>query len=94
MECMSDAPPYNTDNPVGGTSRTVAEGFDISIFVGDVAMVSVVKARPDTKGSIHNHLEKHWGVLLNGSAIWIQDGVEHEVRRTILGARRVVSNTD
>ena len=57
-------------------------------------MVSVVEAGPNTKVSIHSYLEVHWGVLLNGSAIWIQDGVEHEVRGVIPGARRVLSNMD
>ena len=57
-------------------------------------MVSVVEAGPNTKVSIHSYLEVHWGVLLNGSAIWIQDDVEHEVRGVIPGARRVVSNMD
>ena len=72
----------------------MAEGFDTNISVGDGAMVSVVEAGPNTKVSIHSYLEEHWGVLLNGSAIWIQDGVEHEVRRVIPGARRVVSSMD
>ena len=54
---MSDAPSYNTENPVGGASRTVAEGFDTNNFVCDGAMVFVVKDGPNTKGSIHSHLE-------------------------------------
>ena len=94
VEGMSDAPFYNIDNPVGRIIRTLAEGSDTNISVGDGAMVSLVEAGPNTKVSIHSYLEEHWGVLLNGSAIWIQDGVEHEVRRVIPGARRVVSNTD
>ena len=94
MEGMNDAPFYNIDNPVGGIIRTLAKGSDTNIFVGDGAMVSVVEAGPNTKASIYSHLEEHWGVLLNGSAIWIQDGVEHQVRRAIPRARRVVSNTD
>ena len=94
MEGMNDAPFYNIDNPVGRFIRTLAEGSDTNIFVGDGAMVSVVEAGPNTKVSIHSYLEEHWGVLLNGSAIWIQDGVEHEVRRVIPGARRVVSSMD
>ena len=94
MEGMNDAPFYNIDNPVGGIICTLAKGSGTNIFVGDGAMVSVVEAGPNTKVSIHSYLEEHWGVLLNGSAIWIQDGVEHEVRRVIPGARRVVSNMD
>ena len=94
MEGMNDAPFYNIDNPVGGIIRTLAEGSDTNIFVGDGVMVSLVEAGSNTKASIYSHLEEHWGVLLNGSAIWIQDGVEHEARRVIPGARRVVSNTD
>ena len=94
VESMSDAPFYNIDNPAGGVIRFLAEGSDTNISVGDGAMVSIVEAGSNTKVSIHSYLEEHWGVLLNGSAIWIQDGVEHEVRRVIPGARRVVSNTD
>ena len=94
MERMSDAPFYNIDNPVGGIIRTLAGGGDTNISVGDGAMVSLVEAGPNTKVSIHSYLEEHWGVLLNGSAIWIQDGVENEVRRVIPGARRVVPVTD
>ena len=94
MERMSDAPFYNIDNPVGGIICTLAGGGDTNISVGDRAMVSLVEAGRNTKVSIHSYLEEHWGVLLNGSAIWIQDGVEHEVRRVIPGARRVVSSMD
>ena len=57
MKCMSDAPSYNTENPVGGANRTVAEGFGTNIFVCDGAMVFVVKDGPNTKGSIHSHPE-------------------------------------
>ena len=94
VESMSDAPFYNIDNPAGGVIRFLAEGSDTYISVGDGTLVFVVEAGPNTKVSIHSYLEEHWGVLLNGSAIWIQDGVENEVRRVIPGARRVVPVTD
>ena len=56
---MSDAPFYNIDNPVGGIIRTLAGGGDTNISVGDGPMVSLAEAGPNTKVSIHRHLEEH-----------------------------------
>ena len=72
---------FNLDNPVGGIKRKLAEGVDADIFVGDGAMLSVVVIAPNAKGSIHSHPEEQWGVLLDGSAIRIQDGQEHPVEK-------------
>lgn len=42
-------------------------------------MLSVVSFEPNSEGSIHNHQEEQWGVLMEGSGIRIQDGMEVSV---------------
>ena len=37
--------------------------------------------RAARKGSIHSHPEEQWGVLLEGSAIRIQDGEDQPVKK-------------
>jgi quercetin dioxygenase-like cupin family protein len=44
-------------------------------------MLSVVEIAPNAKGSIHRHPEEQWAVLLEGSAIRIQDGENHAVQK-------------
>ena len=43
-------------------------------------MVSVVRITPNRAGEIHAHPQEQWGVLLEGSGVRIQDGVEHQVK--------------
>ena len=78
---MDDPTFFNLFNPQGGIKRTLAEGVETNIFVGDNAMLSVVEIAPNAKGSIHSHPEEQWGVMLDGSAIRIQDGKEHAVKK-------------
>ena len=59
-----------------GIARTLAAGIETRVFPGEQAMLSVVSFEPDSVGSIHSHPEEQWGVLLEGSGIRIQDGVE------------------
>ena len=59
-----------------GIARTLAPGIETRVFPGEHAMFSVVSFEPGSTGSIHSHPEEQWGVLLEGSGIRIQDGVE------------------
>lgn len=59
-----------------GMQRTLAPGIGTSIFVGDQAMFSVVEFEPNAVGSVHQHPEEQWGVLLEGSGTRIQNGEE------------------
>lgn len=45
-------------------------------IAGEHAMLSVVSFERRSEGLIHSHTEEQWGVLLEGSGIRIQDGVE------------------
>ncbi|MEM6890292.1 MAG: cupin domain-containing protein [Pseudomonadota bacterium] len=59
-----------------GIARTLAEGIETRVFPGEQAMFSVVSFEPNSEGSVHSHPEEQWGVLLQGSGIRIQDGVD------------------
>jgi len=59
-----------------GVTRQLAEGIETKVFPGDQAMLSVVHFAPNSVGSIHDHPEEQWGVLLEGSGTRIQDGEE------------------
>ena len=63
-----------------GISRTLADGLETRIFPGDNVMLSVVRIAPNKSSEIHSHPQEQWGVLLEGSGVRTQDGVEHEVR--------------
>ncbi|MEM9211965.1 MAG: cupin domain-containing protein [Pseudomonadota bacterium] len=64
-----------------GIHRVLAEGVEARIFPGDQAMISVVTLGPNKAGSIHSHPEEQWGILLEGTGIRIQDGVEHAITK-------------
>ena len=70
---------FNYLDPKGGIPRTLKEGMTSDIFFGDNVMVSVVKIDPNMTGSIHSHPEEQWGVMLKGTGIRTQDGVDHPV---------------
>lgn len=67
---------YNFSDLSEGIARTLAPGIDTRIFAGEQAMLSVVSFEPNSEGSIHSHDEEQWGVLLSGSGLRIQNGVE------------------
>jgi quercetin dioxygenase-like cupin family protein len=71
---------FNLHDMNQGIARTLAEGLSTRIFPGEHVMISVVRAEPDKAGEIHSHPQEQWGVMLEGSGVRIQDGVEHEVR--------------
>ena len=70
---------FNLDDPSQGTRRTLAAGIETRIFSGESAMISVVRADPESAGRIHSHPQEQWGVLLEGGGTRIQDGIEHPV---------------
>jgi len=76
---MSDPLFFNLNDLGQGIHRVLCEGMETRIFAGDQAMLSVVRAEPNAVVSIHSHPEEQWGVLLEGSGVRIQDGVEHPV---------------
>lgn len=70
---------FNFLNPQGGIPRNLAEGMKTDIFFGENVMVSVVNVDANKAGSLHAHPEEQWGVMLKGSGVRTQDGVDHEV---------------
>lgn len=63
-----------------GIARTLADGIETRIFVGDQAMLSAVQFEPNSKGSIHQHEEEQWGLVIKGSGVRIQDGETFTVK--------------
>ena len=70
---------YNLSDQTSGIRRTLAPGFEARIIVGDQSMLSIVTVEPNAEGSIHSHPEEQWGILLQGSGIRTQDGVDYPV---------------
>ena len=71
---------FKIDDMSQGIARTLADGLETRIFPGENVMLSVVRIGPDKSGVEHSHPQEQWGVLLEGSGVRTQDGVEHEVR--------------
>ncbi len=76
---MSDQHFFNLNDLSQGIARTLSEGLESRIFPGQNVMLSVVRIEPHKSGQIHSHPQEQWGVMLEGSGVRIQDGVEHEV---------------
>ena len=77
---MNDKHFFNLHDLSQGISRTLAEGLETRIFPGENVMFSVVRIAPHKCGEIHSHPQEQWGVLLEGSGVRTQDGVEVAVR--------------
>jgi quercetin dioxygenase-like cupin family protein len=70
---------FNLNDLNQGIPRDLTDGVKTRIFPGENVMISVVRITPNRKGDIHSHPQEQWGVLLEGSGVRIQDGVEHTV---------------
>ena len=62
-----------------GLARELAPGVNTRIFPGEQAMLSVVTLAANAAGRVHSHPEEQWGLLLEGSGVRMQDGVDHPV---------------
>lgn len=70
---------FNIDAMDQGIARDLTEGITTRIFAGRQAMVSIVRVEPGATGTIHSHPQEQWGMMLEGSAVRIQDGEHIEV---------------
>ena len=70
---------FNIDDMSQGIARTLSDGLETRIFPGENVMLSVVRIGPDKSGVEHSHPQEQWGLLLEGSGVRTQDGVEHAV---------------
>ncbi|MFP6731434.1 MAG: cupin domain-containing protein [Alphaproteobacteria bacterium] len=67
---------FNLNDKAQGLARKLGDGINTRIFPGDQAMLSVVTLAPHSVGTLHSHPQEQWGVLLEGSLVRIQGGVE------------------
>ena len=72
---------FNIDAMEQGIKRTLVDGITTRIFPGEQAMLSIVRISPNAVGAIHSHPQEQWGVMLEGSAVRIQDGEEIPVKK-------------
>src|SRR5436309_7449240 len=72
---------HNLDDTSDGLFRELAPGVTTRIFSGEQTMLSVVSLAPNAQGSLHHHPEEQWGVLLEGSAVRVQDGEEIPIKK-------------
>jgi quercetin dioxygenase-like cupin family protein len=72
---------FNIDAMEQGIARTLVDGITTRIFPGNQAMLSVVRIAPNAVGAIHTHPQEQWGIMIDGSAIRIQDGEEIHVQK-------------
>ncbi len=71
---------FNIDDMSQGISRTLADGLETRIFPGENVMLSVLRIGANKSGVEHSHPQEQWGLMLEGSGVRIQDGVEHVVK--------------
>lgn len=71
---------FNLHDLSQGIARDLTDGVRTRIFPGENVMISVVRITPNRAGEIHHHPQEQWGVMLEGSGVRIQDGVEHPVK--------------
>ena len=53
-------------------------------------MLSVVQLEPGSQSEVHSHPPEQWGVIIAGSGVPIQDGVEHPETIGDFGAHHVM----
>jgi len=63
---------FNLRDESQGIHRVLGPGLSTRIFVGGNVMLSVVRIEPHSKGTVHEHPEEQWGVLLEGECVRIQ----------------------
>lgn len=71
---------FNLHDLSQGIARDLTSGVRTRIFPGENVMISVVRITANREGEIHHHPQEQWGVMLEGSGVRIQDGVEHPVK--------------
>ena len=64
---------YNLNDDTKGILRELGDGIKTRIFPGEQAMVSVVSIEPNSTGKIHSHPQEQWSLLIEGSALRIQN---------------------
>jgi quercetin dioxygenase-like cupin family protein len=72
---------HNLDDLSDGILRDLAPGLTARIFAGEQSMLSIVSFAPNSAGTLHNHPEEQWGVMLEGSGIRIQGGEAIPVKK-------------
>ena len=72
---------FRLDDDTQGLQRVLGPGISTRIFAGEQAMLSVVRVEPHSQGSIHQHPEEQWGVLLEGECIRIQGDGEVRMKK-------------
>jgi quercetin dioxygenase-like cupin family protein len=63
---------FNLTDDTQGIHRKLGEGITTRIFVGENAMLSVVRIAPHSTGKVHSHPQEQWGILLEGECVRIQ----------------------
>ena len=71
---------FNLHNETQGIPRKLADGISARIFVGEQAMLSIVRVEPNSQGKNHSHPEEQWGILLEGECVRIQGDQEIVVK--------------
>ncbi len=72
---------FNIDDLTQGLARDLAPGISTRVFAGDHAMLSVVRLDPGAEGTLHQHPEEQWGLLIEGSAVRVQGDEEVAVEK-------------
>ena len=72
---------FNIDDLTQGLARDLAPGISTWVFAGDHAMLSIVRLDPGAEGTMHQHPEEQWGLLLEGSAVRVQGDEEVAVKK-------------
>src|SRR2546427_432205 len=72
---------HNVDDTSDGLFRELAPGVTTRMFSGERPMLSIVNFCPNAQWVVHHHPEEQWGVLLEGSAVRVQDGEEIPVNK-------------
>ena len=70
---------YNFLNPTGGVDRELAPGVHASVYTGEHAQVSIVRAQPNTEGKLHHHPQEQWTFCIEGGGTRFQGDVVVQV---------------
>lgn len=71
---------FQIRNDPRAITRQIAPGVTAEIFVGERAMLSLVRLDPHAESQVHSHAEEQWGIMLEGEAVRFQGDVEANVQ--------------
>jgi quercetin dioxygenase-like cupin family protein len=72
---------FSLDDLSDGIFRQLTDDITAHVFPAEQSMASVVHIAPNAYGTVHQHPQEQWSILIEGSATRLQGGQEIPVKK-------------